>query len=102
MIVIKVADDANTFSLRVHPRAKKNAITGTRGDSLKLCLTAPAMDSKANNAVIDFFAEVLRVPRTSITIAAGQASRNKVIKVMSPNVKSLRERLEQLHIGERH
>ena len=65
---------------KVHPRARKNAIVGEVGDALKLALTAPPLEGRANEACIAFFAELLNVPRSSVTIAAGQSSRNKVIR----------------------
>ena len=67
--------------MKVQPRAKKNAITGEVGDALKLALTAPPVEGRANEACIEFLAEVLNVPRSSVTIAAGETSRNKVIRV---------------------
>jgi uncharacterized protein len=70
-----------TLAVKVHPRAKKNAITGAAGDVLKVSLTAPPIDSKANDACVEFLAKVLKVPRSSISIAAGHSSRNKVIQV---------------------
>jgi len=82
-----------SFAVKVHPRAKKNAITGEAGAALKIALTAPPVDGKANAACIDFLAKLLKVPRSSVTIASGQTSRNKVILVagLSPDV--VRERL---------
>ena len=70
-----------TFAVKVHPRAKKNAITGELGDALKLSLTSPPVEGRANEACIEFFAKLLKVPRSSVTIASGQTSRNKVIRV---------------------
>lgn len=67
--------------MKVHPRAKKNAITGEVGDALKIALTAPPVEGRANQAVVEFLAEVLRVPRASVSIASGQSSRNKVVRV---------------------
>src|SRR5258708_1694599 len=81
MISIRDTASGATFTVRVHPRAKKNAIAGVVGDALKLSLTAPPVEGRANEAAIAFLAEVLHVPRGSITIAAGQSSRNKVIRV---------------------
>lgn len=72
---------AVTFAVKVHPRAKKNAITGMVGEAYKLSLAAPALEGKANQACIEFFAELFRVPRSSVTIASGERSRNKVIRV---------------------
>ena len=71
-----------SFAVKVHPRAKKNAITGELGDALKISLTAPAQEGRANEACIEFFAKLLKVPRSSVTIASGQSSRNKVIRVL--------------------
>jgi uncharacterized protein len=84
-----------TFAVRVHPRAKKNAITGEVGDALKVALTAPPVDGKANQACIEFFAKLLNVPRSSVTIAAGQASRNKVIRVVGLTAQQVRDRLNK-------
>jgi len=71
-----------SFPVRVQPRARKNAITGKLGDALKVSLTAPPIEGKANDACIEFFAKLLKVPRSSITIASGQTSRAKVIRVV--------------------
>jgi uncharacterized protein (TIGR00251 family) len=83
-----------SFAVKVHPRAKKNAITGKVGDTLKVALTAPPVDGKANAACIEFFAKLLNVPRSSVTIAAGQTSRNKVIRVAGLTAEEIKKRLE--------
>ena len=83
-----------TFAVKIHPRAKKNAITGEVGDAIKLALIAPPVDGKANAACIEFFAKLLEVPRSSVTIAAGQTSRNKVIRVAGLLAEEVRERLK--------
>ena len=82
-----------TFQVKVHPRAKKNAITGEVGDALKLALTAPPADGRANEACIAFFAELLNVSRSSVTISAGLGSRNKVIRVTGLTASEVRSRL---------
>ncbi len=93
MISIRDTPHGATFNVRVHPRARKNAITGEVGDALKLALTAPPIDGRANEAVIAFFAEFLNVPRSSVTIAAGQSSRNKVIRVAGMTAAHVEQRL---------
>jgi uncharacterized protein len=93
MIPIHESPSGVTFAVRVHPRAKKNAITGEVGDALKLTLTAPPSDGKANEACIEFFAKLLKVPRSSVTIAAGETSRNKVIRVAGWTSKQTRNGL---------
>jgi uncharacterized protein (TIGR00251 family) len=82
-----------TFAIKVHPRAKRNAITGEVGDALKLALTAPPVDGKANEACIEFFANLLKLPRSSVTIAAGQTSQNKVVRVTGLTAQQIRDRL---------
>jgi uncharacterized protein (TIGR00251 family) len=81
--MIPVHDSAKgiTFAVKVHPRAHKNAITGVMGDALKLALTAPPVEGKANQAVIEFFAELFAIPRSSVTIASGETSRNKIVRI---------------------
>jgi len=93
MLPIHESSAGVTFAVKVHPRAKKNAITGTVGDTLKLALTAPPVDGKANDACIEFFAKLLKLPRSSVTIAAGQTSRNKVIRVAGLSADEVRRRL---------
>ena len=94
MIPVHDSNAGATFAVKVHPRAKKNAITGEIGDALKLALTAPPVDGEANQACIEFFAKLLKVPRSSVTIAAGQTSRNKVIRVAGFSAEELRQRLK--------
>lgn len=77
----------------MHPRAKKNAITGELGDPLKLSLATPASDGRANQACIEFLANLLKVPRSSVTIASGQASRRKVIRVTGLAAEEVRRAL---------
>jgi len=93
MIPIRESSGAVTFAVKVHPRAKKNAITGELGDTVKVALTAPPVEGKANGACIEFFANLLKVPRSSITIAAGQSSRNKIIRVAGLSAREVRIRL---------
>jgi len=94
-MMIKVQDGSQgvSFAVKVHPRAKKDAITGELGDALKVSLTTPPVEGRANDACIEFFAKLLKVPRSSITIAAGQTSRNKVIRVIGLSVTEIEKRL---------
>ncbi len=82
-----------TFAVRVQPRARRNAVTGVIGDALKLALTAPPVEGRANQACIEFLSELLGVPRSSVTIAAGETSRNKIIRVSSLSAAEVRQRL---------
>jgi len=91
MFQIRERRDGVSLVVRVHPRAKKNAITGEFGDALKVSLTAPAIEGRANDACIEFFSKLLKVPRSSVTIASGQSSRNKVIRVAGISAAEVRK-----------
>src|ERR1035437_9901666 len=93
MIPLQESGGGVTFAVKVHPRAKKNAITGELGNALKISLTTPPVEGRANEACIEFFAKLLKVPRSSVTIASGQTSRNKVIRVTGVTRQYVRDRL---------
>ena len=93
MIPIRDTAGGATFAVKVQPRAKKNAIVGELGDTLKLALTAPPVEGRANEACIEFFANLLDVPRSSITIASGETSRRKVIRIAGIAAHELRRRI---------
>jgi uncharacterized protein (TIGR00251 family) len=93
VIPVQESRGGATFAVKVHPRAKNNAITGELGGALKLSLTAPPIDGKANEACIEFFAKLLKVPRSSVTIASGQSSRQKVIRVVGCSAEEMRARI---------
>jgi hypothetical protein len=94
MFVIQENKTGVMIAVKIHPRAKKNAITGELGDALKVSLTAPPVEGKANEACIEFFAKLLKVPRSSVTIASGASSRNKVIRVAGVTGGYVRDRLK--------
>ena len=93
MVRIYESELGVTFAVKVHPRAKKNAIAGEVGDALKVSLTAPPIDGRGNEACIEFFAKLLKVPRSSVTIASGQSSRNKAIRVAGLTGADVRKRI---------
>jgi hypothetical protein len=69
------------LSVRVHPGARKNAITGIHADALKIALTTPPIDGRANEALIAFLAEALRLPKARIALKSGLASRSKTLEI---------------------
>lgn len=93
MIPIHDSGGGVTFAVKIHPRAKKNAITGEVGDALKLSLTAPPVDGKSNDACIEYFAKLLNLPRSSVTIASGQSRRYKIIRVVGVSADEVRRRI---------
>ena len=93
MIPVRDGDKGATFAVRVQPRARRNAIAGEMGDALKIALTAPPVEGKANEACVDFLANLLKVPRSSVTIASGESSRNKVVRIAGLRAGEVEERL---------
>ncbi len=93
VIAIRETVEGVTFAVKVQPRARRNAIVGEVGDALKIALTAPPVDGRANEACIEFLADALKVARSSVSIVAGQTSRNKVVRVAGISAAQLRERL---------
>ncbi len=73
--------DGCTLSVRVHPGARKNGVTGVHAGALKISLTAPPVDGKANEAVIAFLADALHLPRARVALVAGATSRAKMVRI---------------------
>jgi len=65
------------LTLYVQPRASRNRIAGLHGDAVKLCVTAPPVDDKANGAVIAFLAKFFNIPKSAVVIQSGKQSRTK-------------------------
>jgi uncharacterized protein (TIGR00251 family) len=69
------------LTVKVHPRAKRSAITGRFGEAWKLDLAAPPVDGKANEECVRFFAELCGVARGRVRIVTGASARVKVVEV---------------------
>jgi hypothetical protein len=93
MIPIREGAAGCSFAVRVHPRAKRDGINGTVGDALKLALTSPPIEGRANQACIEFLARLLGVSRSSIEILSGQSGRNKLVRVAGLSADEVRRRL---------
>jgi len=70
-----------TLSVRVTPRAKRNAVTKMEDGSLKVYVQAPPEDGRANEALVETVAEWLGVKRRQVAIVTGETSRNKVVRL---------------------
>lgn len=80
-IILRDTPDGCILPVRVHPGARSNAITGTHDGALKISLTTPPTDGRANEALIAFVAKCLRIPRARITLLTGAASRSKTLRI---------------------
>jgi len=68
---------ATVLLLYVQPGAKRSGFAGTHGERLKIRLAAPAVEGRANEALVEFLARYYRVSRRNVTIASGMRSRMK-------------------------
>ena len=93
MIPVRESAQGATFAVKVHPRARRNAVTGVLGEALKLALTAPPVEGKANEACLQYLAEVLGVPRAALTLLSGETSRQKLVRVAGVPAEEVRRRL---------
>lgn len=72
--------------LKVQPRASRNAWGEVMGDRIKLYLTTPPVDGKANAAVIAFMADAFGVAKNQVQIRRGEAAREKEVHIQAPNI----------------
>ena len=74
---------ARTLVLTVHvqPNARTSGSMGLHGDALKIRIAAPAVDQKANSALVAFVASILAVPLRNVALIHGAHSRRKVLEV---------------------
>jgi uncharacterized protein (TIGR00251 family) len=74
-------DTAVLLSIKVQPRARRNELAGILGSELKIRVTAPPVDSAANEAVLEFLAETLGLPLRQVTLVRGRTSTHKMIRI---------------------
>ena len=82
------------FNVHVQPRASRNEIIGIQGDELKLRLTSPPVEDAANKSCIEFFAKLLGVAKSRVSITAGAKSRHKTIRVSGVDGNTVRTLLK--------
>jgi uncharacterized protein (TIGR00251 family) len=70
--------------LRIQPRAAKDELCGPHGDRLKVRITAPPVDGKANDHLCRFLAERCGVAASRVALVAGETGRDKTVRIESP------------------
>ena len=79
------------LSIHVQPRASRAAVCGIYGDALKIAITAPPVDGKANKEVVAFLADLLGIAKREITVVSGQQSRAKWCRIGLLQMAEVRE-----------
>ena len=85
--------DGCTLAVRVHPGAKRNAIGGMHAAALKVSISAPANDGRANGALIAFVAEWLEIPRARVSLVAGATNRSKTLRIQGKSAAEIQAAL---------
>jgi uncharacterized protein (TIGR00251 family) len=81
-VKLNVERGTAVFAVRVQPRASKNEVAGVMEGTLKIRLQAPAVEDRANEALREYLAELLKRPRSAVRILAGERSRVKRVEVV--------------------
>ncbi|PYU86991.1 MAG: YggU family protein [Acidobacteria bacterium] len=81
MLEVQEREGKVIFSVRVQPRASKDEIAGEMGGALKVRLRAPAVEDRANEALVDFLAQLLKTSRSAVRILGGERSRKKRLEI---------------------
>lgn len=84
------------LEVKVQPRSSRNQILGEQDGALRIKLTSPPVDGEANQALLEFLARQLKIPRKSLRIIRGEASRLKLLEVTGLSGNDIVERLRLL------
>ena len=94
-------DEKATLSIRIQPNASKNQVVGRFDEAIRIKITAPPVEDKANKECLKFLSDILRVPKTSISIIKGHKTRSKMIQVLGMSSDMCLQRLISQPRGER-
>lgn len=75
--LVEKSGPAVLLTVYAQPKASRTRIAGLHGDTLKICVAAPPVDGKANEALLKFLSKLFRIPKSSVTIQSGEQSRTK-------------------------
>lgn len=85
MSLLEISEDVVrgtvTFSVRAQPRASKDEIAGVMDGALKVRLCAPPLENRANEALVEFLAGLLKTPKSAVRIQSGERGRNKRVEI---------------------
>src|SRR5438045_4883969 len=89
----KQLDGTVLLSVKVQPRASRNEVCEAVGSELKIRVTAPPVDSAANEALVRFLAKILGCSRSAVRIVRGETSRHKSVAINGIDAAVILERL---------
>ncbi len=84
---------ACTLELKTIPNAPRDEIAGWLGDALKVKVHAPALEGRANDALLEFLADKLGIHRRDVTLVRGDKSRHKVVRITGLTLAEVKARV---------
>ncbi len=81
MLDIQERDGAVVVAVRIQPRASRDEIAGEMNGALKIRLQAPAVEDRANEALVEYLARLLKTPKSAVRILSGEHSRSKRLEI---------------------
>jgi len=94
---VKITGNDIIIKVKIVPGSSKNKIIGAYNDALKITITAPPVEGKANKKCIAYLAKYFDVAKSKIEIISGQSNRNKLIKIYDINQKGFLDKLEKIN-----
>lgn len=87
------------FRVKVHARARRDELAGVHAGALRVRVVSPALAGRANRALVELLADYLRIPKSSIKIAAGERTPLKLVEVAGLDTATVLERLRLGPVG---
>ncbi len=95
MIEIQQREDAVVVAVRVQPRASRDEVAGEWAGALKIRLQAPAVEDRANEALCEFLARLLKTPKSAVRILSGERGRSKRVEIRGVTPQQVEALLQQ-------
>ena len=92
----KIAGNDIIIKIKIVPGSSKNKIIGAYNDALKITITAPPVEDKANNKCIAYLAKYFDIAKSKIEIISGKNSKNKLIKIYDISPKEFLDKIEKI------
>ena len=92
----ETTEGSATLKVYVQPKGSKTKVVGLHDGRLKIAVSAPPVDGKANKELLSFLAKLLKVAKKDIVLKSGQQSRRKTVLISNPDVLAIRDYIERL------
>jgi hypothetical protein len=90
-----MAEISCTLAIKAIPNAPRSEVVGWLGEALKIKIHAPPVEGKANEALCEFLADSLGLPRRAVTLVRGDTSRQKIVRIAGMTLADVRSRFGQ-------